>query len=407
MLVTDSLTATSMIYSGSGTVMAKALINGSVLRWARERAALPVEEVAARINQDADRVLAWEASEDRPTFRQAQQLAGIVHVPFGYLFLPQPPQDALPLPDLRTVNSAPAPDFDVNSRDLLRDVMFKHDWFVDVLEEEGHEPLPFVGKFNVRDSAEVVAADIRRTLDIAGAHSESSNWESYLRALMVRAEGAGVWVMRSGIVGSNTHRPLSVKQFRGFAISHPIAPLVFVNGRDAKAAQIFTLAHELAHIWIGSSGISNIQLGQRDYGTDKRAEVFCNKVAAELLVPAATLNGLWNGSLSQATNYETLARTFKVSKVVIARRALDLGKVEETAYSRFYRQQEEEWERDAEEGGGGGDFHLTLPVRNGSRFTREVATRAVAGRTLFREAAALLNVKPASIPEVFRRASAV
>jgi Zn-dependent peptidase ImmA (M78 family)/transcriptional regulator with XRE-family HTH domain len=386
--------------------MPNALINGDVLRWARERAALPIEEVAGRMNQAPNRLLAWEAGEDRPTFRQAQKLASIVHIPFGFLFLPHPPQDMLPLPDLRTVGSTPAPELDVNCRDLLHDVMFKHDWFVEVLEEQGHEPLPFVGKFTVRNSTEAVAADIRQTLDIADAFRTATNWESYLRVLMARAEAIGIWVMRSGIVGSNTRRPLNVKQFRGFAIAHPIAPLIFVNGRDARAAQIFTLAHELAHIWIGSSGISNIQLGRRDYGTDKQAEIFCNKVAAELLVPAKSLNSLWNMSMSQANNYETLARTFKVSKVVIARRALDLGKIDETEYRHFYRRQEEEWERDADEGGSGGDFHLTLPVRNGSRFTREVAASAVAGRTLFREAAALLNVKPASILEIFRRASA-
>lgn len=385
--------------------MANALINGEVLRWARERAALPAHVVADRLGQNEDRIHQWEAGEAKPTFRQAQMLAGIVHIPFGFLFLPAPPQDELPLPDLRTVGGAPAGELDVNTRDLLRDVMFKHDWFVDVLEEEGHGPLPFVGKFTIRDSADVVAADIRKTLEITDAFREAANWEGYLRALMVRAEAAGVWVMRSGIVGSNTHRPLSVKQFRGFAISHPIAPLVFINGHDAKAAQIFTLAHELAHVWVGSSGISNVQIGRRDYGTDKRSEVFCNKVAAELLVPASHLRELWNAKAQPAANYETLARAFKVSKVVIARRALDLEMVEEAAYSRFYRQQEEEWERDAEGAGAGGDFHLTLPVRNGSRFTREVAARAVSGRTLFRDAAALLNVKPASIPEVFRRAT--
>ncbi|MFG1462463.1 XRE family transcriptional regulator [Xanthobacter sp. DSM 24535] len=386
--------------------MAKALINGDVLRWARERAALPVEEVAGRMKQDVERVIAWETGEDQPTFRQAQTVANLVHVPFGFLFLPAPPQEALPLPDLRTVGSAPAGQLDLNTRDLLRDVMFKHDWFVEVLEEQGHERLPFVGRFSVRSNPVDVATDMRSTLGVAGEARVASNWEAYLRVLMRRAEDAGTWVMRSGIVGSNTHRALNVGQFRGFAISHPIAPLVFINGRDAQAAQIFTLVHELAHIWIGSSGISNVQIGRPDYGTNRQTEVFCNKVAAEFLVPAEQFAEQWSPQQQPATNYDRLARYFKVSKVVIARRAFDLGKIQEPVYSRFYREQEADWEHQSDDSNGG-NFYLSLPIRNGRRFTYEVASRAVAGRTLFREAAALLNVKPASIPAVFKRAAAL
>lgn len=387
--------------------MAKALINGGVLRWARERAALPVEEVAGRMKQDVERVLAWEAGEDQPTFRQAQTVANLVHVPFGFLFLQAPPEEVLPLPDLRTVGGAPAGHLDLNTRDLLRDVMFKHDWFVEVLEEQGHERLPFVGRFSVRSNPVDVATDMRQTLGVAREARAALNWEVYLRTLMLRTEDAGIWVMRSGIVGSNTHRALNVGQFRGFAISHPIAPLVFINGRDAKAAQIFTLAHELAHIWIGSSGISNVQIGRADYGTNRQTEIFCNRVAAEFLVPAAQFEDQWSPQAAPAANYDRLARLFKVSRVVIARRALDLGKIQEPVYSRFYREQEAEWEREDDDVGGGGDFYLSLPIRNGRRFTYEVASRAVAGRTLFREAAALLNVKPASIPAVFKRAAAL
>src|SRR5699024_3916533 len=103
-----------------------------------------------------------------------------------------------------------------------------------------------------------------------------------------------IWVMRNGVVGNNTHRPLSVQQFRGFAISDPVVPLIFINGKDAKAAQIFTFAHELAHIWLGSTGISNVLIGETDYGVHSALERKCNKIAAEFLVPEAGFAAQWH-----------------------------------------------------------------------------------------------------------------
>ena len=152
----------------------------------------------------------------------------------------------------------------MNTRDLVEDVIFKHGWFVDYLKDQGSEPLAFVGKYKASDNAVNVAHDIRKTLRLADAAKQTRNWETYVRLLIDKAEEAGVWVMRTGIVGSNTHRPLSVQQFRGFAISDPTAPLIFINGKDALAAQIFTFAHEIAHIWLGSTGISNVQIGRKD-----------------------------------------------------------------------------------------------------------------------------------------------
>ncbi len=382
--------------------MSKALINGDIIRWARERASLPPEILAARAGQKVERILAWEAGVDRPTFKQAQTLASITHIPFGYLFLEQRPADELALPDLRTVGSGPAGILDANSRDLIRDVMFKHDWFVDALEEQGAEPLPFVGKFTGAD-ANAVAADMRKTLKVSDESKNAPSWEHYLRSLMASAEDIGIWTMRSGIVGSNAHRPLSVKQFRGFAISHPTAPLIFINGQDAKAAQIFTFSHELAHIWIGRSGISNIVIGRADYGTNRSTEILCNKIAAEFLVPAKNFLQMWSDAESNSQNYARLAKFFKVSQIVVARRALDLNKIKERVYTAYFNHEKERWEEDSE-GSSGGDFYKTLPVRNGLRFSQMVTAYAVEGRLLYRDAAALLNASPSVIQKYHKRA---
>ncbi|WP_315764109.1 MULTISPECIES: XRE family transcriptional regulator [unclassified Bradyrhizobium] len=388
--------------------MSKAFINGAVLRWARERADMPPEQLAKKIGLKADRVVQWEKGAEQPTFKQAARIASVTHVPFGYLFLPSPPADEPPLPDLRTVGSEAAHPFDHNTTDLIRDVLFKHAWFAEHLRQQGNEPLPYVGRFKITDDPLKVATDVRKVLGLADAANQSPNWESFVRLLIDKAEAVGIWVMRTGIVGSDTHRPLSVRQFRGFAISDRIAPVIFINGKDALAAQIFTFAHELAHIWIGSSGISNVQIGRRDYGTSRQTETACNGIAAEVLVPKAEFEAHWSSNRSADANYEELSRRFKVSRIVIARRALDMEKIPAAAYAAFFSQEEERWEKERESAGdsSGGNFYSTLPLRNGSRFMNAVVSSAMAGETLLRDAASLLNIQPATLIKIHRRATA-
>jgi len=376
--------------------MAEALINSQILSWAADRAGIPLDHVAKKVNVKPDAVEAWLAGDARPTFRQAEMLASALHVPFGYFFLEKPPEDDLPIPDLRTVGSDPARRLDVNFRDLLADILFKRDWYRDFIDEHAGERLGFVGRFTVESDTREVADDIRRTLFGEDGPPQAGSWEEYLRLLMGKAEEAGIWVMRNGIVGSNTHRPLSVQQFRGFAISDPVIPLIFINGKDAKAAQIFTLAHELAHLWLGESGISNVFIGESDYGVQRKLERKCNEIAAEFLVPKAEFAGRWRADDSLSGNADRLARDYRVSRIVIARRAFDLNIISEADYRAFYALESSRWKAEASDSSGG-SFYNTLPVRNGGRFTRSVVNQALSGRLLLKHAASLLNTQPASL----------
>lgn len=376
--------------------MSKALTNATMLQWAMQRSGLPPEVVAKRLSISVDRLTSWLEGADRPTFKQAQDLALALHVPFGYLFLEHPPAEELPIPDLRTVGNDPARRLDINFRDLLSDVLFKRDWFREYLEESDDRKLSFVGSFQAGADAKHVAADMRRVLFGAGEMPTARNWEEHLRNLMISAEDAGIWVMRNGVVGNNTHRPLSVQQFRGFAISDPIAPLIFINGKDAKAAQIFTFAHELAHIWLGSTGISNVLIGEADYGVHSAIEQKCNKIAAEFLVPEAGFATQWRSDDTLNSNADRLSRYYRVSRIVVVRRAFDFGLIEASEYSAFYAQESARWQTDNVDSSGG-DFNRTLPMRNGSRFTQSVVRQAMSGRLLLRHAAALLNTQPASL----------
>lgn len=378
--------------------MTVALISPEVLRWARERSQLDLERLAEKIHVQANNLERWEQGEAKPTFKQAENLAKALHIPFGFLFLPHPPVEALPIPDLRTAGNHSAPSLSPDLLDLLADVQRKHDWYRDYLLEQGAEPLPFVGRFGLDVAPAVVATDLVGTLGLTLPDREAAaNWGTFLRVLMTKAEAVGVWVMRSGIVGNNTHRALKVSEFRGFAICDAIAPLVFINGADARAAQIFTLVHELAHLWIGQSGISDLSLTQPPNALHSRIERFCNDVAAEVLVPGEDLRERWNAREPLHDNASSLASFFRVSTVVIARRALDLGLIEWPAYDTYYQQQAERWRQEQGKKRSGGDPYRTIPVRNGRRFTEAVLRSAVEQSLLLRDAGRLLGVNPAKI----------
>jgi Zn-dependent peptidase ImmA (M78 family)/DNA-binding XRE family transcriptional regulator len=376
--------------------MTTALINRSILSWARERAGLGLEELAEKLGNKVEKLILWESGEAKPTFKQAQELANTLHIPFGFLFLAHPPAEALPIPDLRTIGSQATDSISLDLRDLVNDVLRKQDWYRDHLIEEGSEPLPFVGRFRLEDSIEAVAADVTATLALSIADRVTArDSEAFLGLLMEKAEAVGIWVMRSGIVGNNTHRGLVVEEFRGFAICDDIAPVVFINGKDAKAAQVFTLAHELVHIWVGESGISDLSLVQPARTNHRRAELFCNAVAAEVLVPQRDLISCWDSQQSLDQTASDLAGFFRVSTVVVARRALDIGLIEWPAYFAYFQRQAEIWRQVKK--GSGGDAYRTIPIRNGRRFTEAVIQSAFQRTTLLRDAGSLLGISPSKI----------
>jgi Zn-dependent peptidase ImmA (M78 family)/transcriptional regulator with XRE-family HTH domain len=366
----------------------EALINPPLLVWARERAGLDLEDAADSVKVKHERWKAWELGEARPTFKQAQTIAAALHLPFGYLFLANPPIENLPLPDLRTVAGEPlgAPSLDL--LDTVRIALQRQAWFIDHQIDIGASELPFVGRFNYESPPVEVAAHMRAVLGVAV--EGGGNWETFARDLIRAAEEAGVLVMRSGIVGNNTHRKLDVGEFRGFALSDRIAPLIFINAADAPSARLFTFAHELAHIWIGSTGVSNVALGN-----NRREEVVCNAIAAEFLVPAALFLPLWQASdLIVEQRVAALAKHFHVSQLVIMRRALQSGLVDRQVYLAHYLAQLQTF-RDAE--GGGGNFYRNAGAKNSVRFARAVIAEAKSGRLLMRDAGRLLGVQPSKI----------
>lgn len=378
--------------------MPVALINPRILQWAHKRARIEPGRLAKSASVTPEKILHWEEGLEKPTFKQAQKIADALHIPFGYLFLSHPPEERLPIPDLRRIGDHQIDDVSADLFDLLSETIFKHNWYREYLLEQGKDRLPFIGRFDTNTGTREIAEDIRITLSLRLQDRKSvRSWEQFYDLLVKRAEAVGILVMRSGIVGNNTHRSLDTQEFRGFAISDEISPLIFINSNDAKTAQIFTLVHEIAHLWIGKSGVSNIPLDRSMNVPKKDIEMICNDVAAEVLIPKDSFLKMWQKKRSLEENAKNLAEFFRVSTVVIGRRALDLGYINWQSYIEHYRGEEEKWQRRKEEQSSGGHFYRTLTTRNGRQFVEAVVRSTLDQSLLMNDAGRLLNINPSKI----------
>lgn len=362
----------------------------SVLRWAAHRARLDDAVLEARFPKWPQ----WLKGEALPTLRQLEDFAQLTHTAFGYFFLPQPPKEELPVPDFRTVRDEQLAEPTADLLDTLYLCQQRQDWFRDHARVSGLPQLPFVGSASLRDDPHAVAHRLRQTLALsAQKRRELPTWTDALRALISQAEDTGVLVMVSSVVGSNSHRPLDVGEFRGFALADNLAPLIFVNGADSKAAQMFTLAHELAHIWLGATGVSDVQAGRVP---ELQTERWCNQVAAELLVPLEELRSAHLPHAPIAEEVQRLAREFKVSSLVVLRRLFDAGALTRDALWQHYRAEQERLRTLKERSSGGGDFYRSLGARTSKRFARAIVGSALEGLTSFPDAYRLLGVRKTS-----------
>lgn len=379
--------------------MVEALITGKMISWAIERIGETPGSFAHKLKIKPERLLAWEGEKEYPTIRKAEELARKLKIPFGYLYLTSRPIENLPLPDLRTISSTPPSRPSPNFLDVIYDALRKRDWYREYLQKEKASIVPFIGRFGLTDNPNNVASSIRNTLQInENLRHQARTWEEFLTLLIRKAEESRILVLRTGIVGNNVYRKLEVDEFRGFALSDDLAPLVFINENDFKTAQIFTLAHELAHLWIGESGVSNpdykLRANQQKFVVDQ----FCDKVAAEVLVPGDDFDLRWDDSKSVDNNLQNLATFYRVSAFVILRRAYTLDKIVPDVYQDKY--QELLAQTRVKPTQPGGNFYNLVMSRNSSTLTKSLLVAVAENKASPTEAARLLNMHVASFRNV-------
>ncbi len=368
------------------------VVKPELIGWAIERSRLPERELARSFPKLAE----WKSGERAPTLRQLEHFASKTMTPFGYFFLDAPPDEKLPIPDFRTVGDTPIDRPSPNLLETVHAMQRRQEWMREYVVEDGQEPLDFVGSAKHVQNIVSLAARMRKALGLNEDWAEThSTWEDALRTLRNAAERTGILIATSSVVGLNNHRPLDPEEFRGFVLCDDYAPLIFVNGADFKSAQMFTLGHELVHLWIGRGGLFNlINAMPHDDAMERR----CNRVAAEFLVPGHKLRERWNALAAAAKPFHAIARTFKVSPVVAARRALDMQLINEGQFFVFYNQDQQEWrKRRAREKKrrkkGGPNFYDVQDVRLGRRFAYAVVRAAREGRVLYRDAYRLTDLK--------------
>ncbi len=383
----------------------KAYITPNVLKWARESARMTEETAAAKVSVSADKLKEWEEGTSQPTIRQAQKLAKAYKRPFALFFLPDVPNDFQPLQDFRKAGSK---ELSTSSIFIIREIQQKQAWIRDINEENNENKVPFIGKYSIKDNSKIVAQDILNELNINPFNYTSNN---PILEWIDKAESNGVFISRTSYI--HPRLKLDSNEIQGFAIADSYAPFVFINSDDWNAPQLFTLVHELAHLWISETGISNdIELSIKNINEYNPIELFCNEVAANALMPIEFIENLDDKAFDNAKEVFKNAKSIGVSSFALLVRALNLNIISLSVYKNLKHQADIEYneflmreenkklKQKQKEKEGGPNYFLLLLNRNGRLFTQTVLDAFHGGVIEPSLASNLLNVQVNKFPKL-------
>lgn len=346
----------------------------------------------------------WLDGTKTPTFKQIEDFSKKSNIPLGYFFLQTPPVEQLHLLNFRTVDSIQLANPSRNLIDTIHEMENIQDWMIDYRRDTGFDVLPIVGSMKGCTDVNVIVKVIRDDLSLkdnwyenCGSMNEAFNM---IRSLL---EESGVVVMQNGIVGKNTHRALDIEEFRAFAMPNEWAPLIFINGADSQGAKLFSLFHEVAHIWLGENDLYN---DRRNSKNVKPIEVLSNAIAAELMVPTDRFLEKWDASTIEDVfeKIGELAKRFKSSESVIARKALDNKKIIQNIYTEVIENTITAYqEMKDNKTSGGGNYYNTMSSRLDGHFIKALCESISIGRTTFTEAYRLTNTSRKTFSEIAAR----
>lgn len=361
-----------------------------MLIWAIKRAGLGISEFL----ENNSKVKLWIDGEKLPTIKQLEEFSRKVYIPFGYLLLDEPPVEQLPIPYFRTNNAVGK--VHINIYDSILILQQRQEWLRDYLIENNFRKHRYVGKFHNQSDVDKIVQDIRNVTGLKENWAAGiPNWTVAQNHLIEKVEDCGIIVVFNGVVENNNNRVIPVDECRGFVLVDEYAPFMFINNSDFKSAQMFTILHELAHIWTGYS--AGFDFRKLQPAADP-VEQLCDRVAAEFLVPEQELNRIWN----RESNTRLLSRYFKVSEIVIARRLLDTGKWSRTRFLTFYNEYKQREFQKKDDANPGGNFYATSRKRISLTFASHVNNALQSGQLLYRDACKLIGLKGDTFSKFFK-----
>jgi len=370
-------------------------LNPTLLVWARTNLGYTTEEVAEKLGQSVTTIQKWEAGETTPTYVQLETLAyNVYHRPVAVFFFPEPPSEPDPEGSFRTLPEVDSGVLSPDTRMKIRDAMALKDSLHQLCM--GRNPASrLIWTEVIADpsrSPDEAADAARRVLGVS--LTEQKRWRSARKAL---TEWRTLLVSCGVNVFKNTFKQREVS---GFCLSDEVFPIIYVNNSTTFTRQVFTVAHELAHVLLKTNGITRVVdpriLSWEDNG--REVEVFCNKFAAEFLMPQSDFSAqLDRGSIPQEM-ISSLARAYSVSREVVLRRLFDMGRVNREQYDSLTRAWEEQRKRDnSKVSTGGGNYYRTQLAYLGGSFT-ELAFRSLySGRIDQQQLANHLRMKPKNL----------
>ncbi|MGB4413768.1 MAG: XRE family transcriptional regulator [Paludibacter sp.] len=383
----------------------KAYITPKVFKWARESAKMTEEIAASKVAVPIEKLKNWENGEDYPTIRQAQTLAKAYRRPFALFFLPDVPTDFQPLQDFRKIGSK---ELSTSSIFIIREIQQKQSWISEVNEDNNENRVPFIGKFTIKDNPVLVANDILTTLNIDPLNYKSNN---PIIEWIDKAESNGIFISRTSFIHSRLK--LDSNEIQGFAIADDFAPFIFINSDYWNAPQLFTLVHELSHLWIAETGISNdVEPSIKNAGDYNPIELFCNEVAANALMPKEFIDSLESKAFDNTNEVFINARKIGVSSFALLVRAFNLNIISlskykqlkhlaDIEYNEFLKREEAKKIKQKEKEKPGGPNYFLLQLNRNSRLFTQTVLDAFHGGVIEPTLASnLLNVQVNKFPKL-------
>lgn len=362
------------------------IVKPEILRWAVQYSDLSEDEIYFKFP--------WVCKTPaKATFRQLEKFSQFVRVPFSSLLLGEiPPEEPLSIPDCRTMSDQRLSQPSLNLRAILHIMSLRQEWMRDYLISEGADPLAFIGSLKNATNPVQAAKKIREDLGLEDGWQNHFNiWENAYNHLWDVIEESGVMLFQESGLDTTARKRFRPEEFRGFVMSDDYAPLIFINSADAKSARMFTLAHEMAHLWMGNGGLF-----------DFAKEDMANRIAVEFLVSKLQFRKAWE----ETSDFGQLSRRFKVSTIVIARRAYECSFIKSDEFWAFFRSQQKKFEmlREKQSQKEGGPSFYTVRMRNLSmNFVFSVISSAQTGKILYRDAYNLIGIKGKTFDEFASR----